>query len=77
MSTTRAFATAAGMMLVLAVYVAPPRAHHSTATVEWTNPHVWIWVIPDILRLYATTGLDCGDGWCCNFCHDRNNRTEG
>jgi len=60
MITTRVIATAAGIMLMLAAYVAPVRAHHSTAmydmsqrksvqgaikTVEWTNPHVWLWVM--------------------------------
>jgi hypothetical protein len=60
MITTRVVATAAGIMLMLAAYVAPVRAHHSTAmydmsqrksiqgaikTVEWTNPHVWLWVM--------------------------------
>jgi uncharacterized protein DUF6152 len=53
MITTRVVATAAGIVLALAVFVAPVRAHHSTAmydmsqrksiqgaikTVEWTNP---------------------------------------
>jgi hypothetical protein len=60
MSTTRVVATAASIMLTLAAYVAPVRAHHSTAmydmsqrksiqgaikAVEWTNPHVWLWVM--------------------------------
>ena len=31
MITTRVVATAAGIMLMLAAYVAPVRAHHSTA----------------------------------------------
>ncbi len=60
MITTRAVATAAGIMLMLGALVAPLRAHHSTAmydmgqrksvqgaikTIEWTNPHVWLWVM--------------------------------
>jgi hypothetical protein len=60
MSTVRVGATAAGIMLMLAASIAPLRAHHSTAmydmsqrksiqgaikTVEWTNPHVWLWVM--------------------------------
>ena len=60
MSTGRVVATAAGIMLMLAASIAPLRAHHSTAmydmsqrksiqgaikTVEWTNPHVWLWVM--------------------------------
>jgi hypothetical protein len=60
LGTTRVVATAAGVMLMLAGYVAPLRAHHSTAmydmsqresiqgaikTVEWINPHVWLWVM--------------------------------
>ena len=59
MSTVRVV-TAAGIMLMLAASIAPLRAHHSTAmydmsqrksiqgaikTVEWTNPHVWLWVM--------------------------------
>jgi hypothetical protein len=60
MITTRVVATAAGIMLMLAASNAPLWAHHSTAmydmsqrksiqgaikTVEWTNPHVWLWVM--------------------------------
>jgi Family of unknown function (DUF6152) len=60
MSTTRVVATASAIMLTLAASIAPLRAHHSTAmydmgqrksiqgaikTVEWTNPHVWLWVM--------------------------------
>jgi hypothetical protein len=60
MSTTRVVATASAIMLMLAASIAPLRAHHSTAmydmgqrksiqgaikTVEWTNPHVWLWVM--------------------------------
>jgi len=60
MITTRVVATAAGIMLMLAAFVVPVRAHHSTAmydmsqrksiqgaikTLEWTNPHVWLWVM--------------------------------
>jgi hypothetical protein len=60
MSTVRAGATTAGIMFMLAASIAPLRAHHSTAmydmsqrksiqgaikTVEWTNPHVWLWVM--------------------------------
>jgi uncharacterized protein DUF6152 len=59
-STTRVVAIALSIMLMLAGSIAPLRAHHSTAmydmsqrksiqgaikTVEWTNPHVWLWVM--------------------------------
>ena len=60
MSSTRVVATTSAIMLALAASVAPLRAHHSTAmydmsqrksiqgaikTIEWTNPHVWLWVM--------------------------------
>jgi hypothetical protein len=60
MITARVVAPAAGIMLMLAAFVVPVRAHHSTAMydmsqrksiqgaikrLEWTNPHVWLWVM--------------------------------
>ena len=58
-STTRALLSALTAMCLIAVAVAPLAAHHSFAPfnmtvektvvgtvkqVEWTNPHIWIWV---------------------------------
>jgi hypothetical protein len=58
-STRRALQAGLAMICLLAVVVAPLAAHHSFAafnmtdekttsgivkTVEWTNPHIWIWI---------------------------------
>ena len=58
-SITRALSTALTVMCLLAVAGTPLAAHHSFATfnmteektvtgtvktVEWTNPHIWIWI---------------------------------
>ena len=75
MSTTRVVATASAILLTLAASIAPLWAHHSTAmydmgqrksikgaikTVEWTNPHVWLWVmvITDNPEHTAITGFE-------------------
>jgi hypothetical protein len=58
-SMNRTFQAALTVMCLVAVAVAPLAAHHSFAafnmtaeqtvtgtvkTVEWTNPHIWIWI---------------------------------
>jgi hypothetical protein len=58
-STRRALQSGLAVICLVAVAVAPVAAHHSFAafnmtdekttsgivkTVEWTNPHIWIWI---------------------------------